>query len=112
MINKQNDITLFFNLGADTKIVQFLFLLDGWMISIYGAVIGLSVGIVLCLTQQYIGIIKMGEGFVVDNYPVALQWGDVFLVFFTVVILGFLLASYPASILRKNRIIKNNEKVI
>ena len=112
MINKQQDITLFFNLGADNKIVQFLFLLDGWMISIYGAVIGLVVGVMLCLIQQYVGIIRMGEGFVVENYPVALQWGDVFLVFFTVVILGFLLASYPASILRKRRIIKNNEKVI
>lgn len=112
MINKQQDIDLFFNLGADNKIVQFLFLLEGWMISVYGALIGLVVGIVLCLIQQYIGIIKMGEGFVVENYPVVLQWGDVFLVFFTVIILGLLLASYPASVLRKRRIIKNNEKVI
>ena len=112
MINKQQDISLFFNLGADNKIVQFLFLLEGWMISVYGAFIGLVVGVVLCVLQQYIGIIKMGEGFVVENYPVVLQWGDVFLVFFTVVILGFLLASYPASLLRKNRIVKNNEKVI
>lgn len=112
MINKQQDIALFFNLGADNKIVQFLFLLEGWMISVYGALIGLVVGIVLCLIQQYVGVIKMGEGFVVENYPVALQLGDVFLVFFTVIILGFLLASYPASVLRKRRITKSNEKGI
>ena len=58
------------------------------------------------------GIIKIGEGFVVENYPVVLQLGDVVLVFFTVVILGFLLASYPASVLRKRRITKSNEKGI
>ena len=90
MIKKQQDIALFFNLGADNKIVQFLFLLEGWMISVYGALVGLAVGVVLCLIQQYVGVIKMGEGFVVENYPVALQLGDVFLVFFTVIILGFL----------------------
>ena len=112
MINKQQDIALFFNLGADNKIVQFLFLLEGWMISVYGALVGLAVGVVLCLIQQYVGVIKMGEGFVVENYPVALQLGDVVLVFFTVVILGFLLASYPASVLRKRRITKSNEKGI
>lgn len=112
MINKQQDIALFFNLGADNKIVQFLFLLEGWMISVYGALVGLAVGVVLCLIQQYVGVIKMGEGFVVENYPVALQLGDVFLVFFTVIILGFLLASYPASVLRKRRITKSNEKGI
>ena len=112
MINKQQDIALFFNLGADNKIVQFLFLLEGWMISVYGALVGLAVGVVLCLIQQYVGIIKMGEGFVVENYPVVLQLGDVVLVFFTVVILGFLLASYPASVLRKRRITKSNEKGI
>ena len=112
MINKQQDISLFFNLGADNKIVQFLFLLEGWMISVYGAIVGLCVGVVLCLIQQYVGVIKMGEGFVVENYPVVLQLGDVFLVFFTVAILGFLLASYPASVLRKRRITKSNEKDI
>ena len=112
MINKQQDIALFFNLGADNKIVQFLFLLEGWMISVYGALVGLAVGVVLCLIQQYVGVIKMGEGFVVENYPVVLQLGDVVLVFFTVVILGFLLASYPASVLRKRRITKSNEKGI
>ncbi|HRS68354.1 MAG TPA: ABC transporter permease [Paludibacteraceae bacterium] len=110
MINKQQDIALFFNLGADTKIVQFLFLLEGWMISVYGAVVGLAVGITLCLIQQYVGIIKMGEGFIVENYPVVLELGDVFLVFFTVVILGFLLASYPASVLRKHRVTKDDKE--
>lgn len=106
MINKQQDINLFFSLGADIKIVQFLFLIEGWLISIYGAIVGLCLGIGLVLLQQYVGIIKMGPGFVVENYPVALHWGDVGLVFLTVMIIGFFLASYPASVLRKYRLMR------
>ena len=111
MINKQQDIALFFNLGADNKIVQFLFLLEGWMISVYGALVGLAVGVVLCLIQQYVGVIKMGEGFVVENYPVALQLGDVFLVFFTVIILGLRNKSTKPKYLYNNNIRREAKNV-
>ena len=61
-------------------------------------------GVVLCLLQQHVGIIKMGAGYMVENYPVALRAGDVVLVFVTVLALGFVLAAYPVSVLRQRRV--------
>lgn len=104
MINKRADIDLFYALGARNSTVRRLFLLEGWMIAVYGAVVGIVVGVVLCLLQQHVGIIKMGAGYMVENYPVALRASDVVLVFVTVLALGFVLAAYPASVLRQRRV--------
>ncbi len=102
MINKRGDIALFYALGAQNRKVQHLFLIEGWMIAIYGAVVGVLLGVVLCALQQHFGIIKMGAGYVVEQYPVDVRWGDVTAVFCTVIALGFVLAAYPASVLKKS----------
>lgn len=103
MINKRGDIALFYALGARGRKVQNLFLFEGWMIAIYGAVAGVALGVALCAAQQHFGIIKMGAGYVVEQYPVDVRLGDVAAVFCTVIALGFVLAAYPASVLRKRR---------
>lgn len=103
MINKRDDIALFEALGARNRKVQHLFLIEGWMIAIYGAVAGVVLGVVLCALQQHFGIIKMGAAYVVEQYPVDVRLGDVAAVFCTVIALGFVLAAYPASVLKKVR---------
>lgn len=103
MINKRDDIDLFYALGARNDKVQKLFLFEGWMIAIYGAVAGVVLGVIVCALQQHLGIIKMGAGYVVEQYPVDVRFGDVATIFCTVIALGFVLAAYPASVLRKRR---------
>lgn len=52
----------------------------------------------LCLLQQQFGIVSLGESsgsFVVDAYPVSVHYGDVALVFLTVIAVGFLSVLYP-----------------
>ncbi len=101
MINKRTDIALFDALGAPRRKVRNLFLIEGWMIAIYGAVAGVVLGVAVCALQQHLGIIKMGAGYVVEQYPVDVRFGDVAAVFCTVIALGFVLAAYPASVLKK-----------
>lgn len=103
MINKRDDIDLFYALGARNDKVQKLFLFEGWMIAIYGAVAGVVLGVIVCALQQHLGIIKMGAGYVVEQYPVDIRFGDVATIFCTVIALGFVLAAYPASVLRKRQ---------
>jgi lipoprotein-releasing system permease protein len=101
MINKRGDIALFDALGAPTTQVRRLFLFEGWMIAIYGAVVGVILGVIICAVQQHFGIISMGSGYVVEQYPVEVRWSDVLAIFGTVVALGFVLAAYPASVIKK-----------
>lgn len=98
MINKKEDILLFKNLGASKKLLEKLFIFEGWMISVIGAVSGLSIGIAVCLIQEKWGIIKIGTGYIVDTYPVALQITDVIIVFISVLLIGIFAAIYPVKV--------------
>ena len=78
-----------------------IFLFEGWLISITGAFVGLILGVLLCLSQQWFGWLKLNGGFIIDTYPIIVQFSDIILIFFTVVALGFLAACYPVRYLRK-----------
>ncbi|MFW9597697.1 MAG: ABC transporter permease, partial [Paludibacter sp.] len=72
-----------------------IFLFEGWVIAITGAIIGVSLGTIICKVQEYYGLIKLGPGFVVDVYPVITNVSDILLIISTVLIMGFVAAWYP-----------------
>ena len=98
MIEKQQDVRTLRNMGADNVLIRRIFLFEGWMISGFGAFIGILIGVTLCLLQQSFGLIKLGEmsdAFIIDAYPVRVELGDIATVFLAVLIIGFLAAWYP-----------------
>lgn len=103
IIDKKEDVRTLRNLGADDKLISRIFLFEGRMISMFGAVTGIVLGLILCLIQQKFGLISLGGdgNFVVDAYPVSVHWGDVLLIFLTVLIVGFLSVWYPVRYLSK-----------
>lgn len=104
MIEKKNDVRTLRNLGANDRLIRHIFLFEGWMISGCGALIGIIIGLVLCLLQQEFGLIKLGEvsgAFVIDSYPVKVEATDILIVLATVLSIGFLAAWYPVHYLGK-----------
>lgn len=104
MIEKKNDIRTLHNLGAGNDLIKRIFLFEGWLISGIGGIVGLVVGVTLCLLQQGFGFIKFGEGggaFIIDAYPVLVQPMDVLIVFLTVLSVGFFAAWYTVFFLGK-----------
>jgi ABC-type transport system, involved in lipoprotein release, permease component len=104
MLDKKENVSTLRSLGASDKLITRIFLLEGWMISIFGAMAGIVIGVVLCLLQQQFGFIalgKSGTSFLVDAYPVAVRAGDILLVFVTVIVVGFLSVWYPVRYLSK-----------
>jgi ABC-type lipoprotein release transport system permease subunit len=97
MIEKQGDIRTLRNMGANDSLIRRIFLFVGWMISGFGAVTGVLVGLALCFLQQKLGLIKMGVAgaFVIDNYPVEVVPADILIILITVLGIGFLSAWYP-----------------
>ena len=98
MIDKQADIRTLRNLGAQPSDVRRIFILEGNLISLLGALAGLALGVLLCWMQQRYGIIAMGrsEGsFIVESYPVEVQPLDLLLVFLTVLAVSALVVWYP-----------------
>ena len=97
IIDKREDIRILSHMGADAPMIRRIFLLEGWFISILGAVLGLIAGVALCLGQQHFEWLKLGSGneYIISAYPVVVQPTDVVLVGFIVLILGFVAALYP-----------------
>lgn len=110
IIDKKENVQTLRNLGADDKLISRIFLFEGRMITLMGAVIGIVLGVALCVAQQEFGFISLGNTagtFVVDAYPVRVHFWDVALIFATVIIVGFLSVWYPVRYLSK-RLLHNN----
>ena len=98
IIDKKDDVVTLRNLGASDKQITRIFLFEGRMISAIGAVVGIIVGLVLCWAQQTFGLVKLGSSsgsFIVNAYPVSVHPEDIVIIFFTVLIVGFLAVWYP-----------------
>ena len=98
IIDKRNDVQTLRNLGANDSQICRIFLFEGRMISVIGAVIGILIGLLLCWLQQQFGLVRLGssEGnFVVDAYPVSVHPWDIVVIFITVIVVGFLSVWYP-----------------
>ena len=99
IIEKKDDVQILSSLGAEDSLIKNIFLFEGWLISVIGAFIGIIIGVVLCYIQMEFGIIKLASTagtYLVDAYPVNLVFSDVFIIFLTVISMGFF-ASYIAT---------------
>lgn len=92
IIEKQGDIDTLHALGADDKLIRKIFALEGWLISLLGMISGLVVGILTVVIQSRFGIVKLPGNYLVDAYPVALQWTDVLLTAAAVTAIGFIIS--------------------
>ena len=104
IIDKKEDVNTLRNLGANDKLIVRIFLFEGRMISLIGAVIGIVLGLILCFIQQKFGILTLGGNsgsFIVNAYPVDVHIADVILVFITVITVGFISVWYPVRYLSK-----------
>lgn len=95
IIEKKDDIETYRSLGATDKLLRRTFTLEGWLISLLGLAAGLVVGIGFSLAQQHFGFIKMPGSFLVNAYPVILQWQDVLATIAGVALIGYLIALLP-----------------
>lgn len=102
IIDKREDIRILSHMGADEPTIRRVFLLEGWLISSLGTIIGLISGVLLCLGQEHYSWLKLGDGteYVISAYPVQVQMPDVLLVAVIVLALGFIAAYYPTKKLR------------
>ena len=93
ILEKDESIRTLHSLGADNRMVEQIFVAEGWLISIVGAVAGLAVGVVLCVLQQHFGFIRLSadaSNLVVNTYPVAVSVGDVAMILGIVAVVGLL----------------------
>jgi len=105
IVEKKKDIAVLKSMGADKKLIKNIFSLEGMLISIIGGLGGLILGFIVLYLQQAYGFVSLGSGqgdFIIDAYPVKMNWIEFVYVFATVQIIGFLASIYPVNFLLKN----------
>ena len=110
MIDKRQDIQTLRSLGATDAQICTIFRLEGHIISLAGALLGLAFGAVLCWVQQEYGLVTMGDtegNFIVETYPVSVYLTDILLVLVTVLAVGWLAIWYPVRYLANKILIRD-----
>jgi len=98
IIDKHDDVNVLRSLGANNKQISSIFMTEGRLISVVGAIVGLFIGVGLCLLQQHFQLIKFGRQagtYIIDAYPVSVHALDLLLVFLTVLAVGFISVWWP-----------------
>ena len=104
IIEKKKDITILHNMGADIKLIRRIFLMEGLLITIIGAALGLIFGTFVCWLQIKFSLLRFTEGYVVDAYPIKLELTDFMSVLAVVLLIGFFAAWYPVRVFTKRNL--------
>lgn len=93
ILEKKANLKTLYNLGTEIKSLKNIFLFQGTLLCFIGALIGLVLGIVIVLMQDYFKLIMITDTLA---YPVKLTLQNSIIVLATVTVLGFV-ASYIAA---------------
>jgi lipoprotein-releasing system permease protein len=97
IIDKKNDIRTLSHMGASIQLIKRIFMFEGMLVNLLGAICGMIFGLGMCLIQEHFGLLKLGNGseYVLSAYPVAVQGVDILLVGCIVFILSLISVWIP-----------------
>jgi len=95
VFDKKKDINTLSSMGASLSLIKGIFLIEGTLITLIGNILGLGLGLMICYLQNSYKLIKFEGNFVTDSIPVHIQTADIFLIFGTVMVIGFITAWIP-----------------
>ncbi|MGO4772810.1 ABC transporter permease [Flavobacterium sp. W22_SRS_FK3] len=98
ILEKKGNLKTLFNLGTEIKYLRKIFLLQGTLLSVFGGIIGLVLGVILVFLQQQYELIMITPTLA---YPVVFSFENVLIVMATIVTLGFV-----ASLIASSRVSK------
>ncbi|WP_396158233.1 ABC transporter permease [Flavobacterium sp.] len=98
IIEKKTNLKTLYNLGTEIKYLKNIFLFQGNIISIFGGILGLILGIFIVLVQQQFELIMINPTLA---YPVVFEVKNVIIVLFTIVILGCIASKIASSTVTK-----------
>ncbi|MFV0237808.1 MAG: ABC transporter permease [Flavobacteriales bacterium] len=87
IIEKRDDLVTLHAMGMDFNHIKKIFLIEGFLVSFIGGVIGIFLGLILIITQQQFGIVRVNSAL---SYPVEITGFNFGIVFITVIVIGIL----------------------
>ena len=107
-LDKKRDITILASLGADSQLLQRVFITEGLLIAAIGTISGLLFGALVVVLQQNFNLVSMGmDSAVVDGYPVKMVLTDFVYVFVVMTVVTILISSRPATVASRFASVQN-----
>ena len=94
ILDKRSNLKTLLNLGMSIKELKKVFVYQGFLLSIFGLIVGLALGLLLVFLQDQFHLFMINDFLA---YPVAFTYKNVLLVIITMVILGYLAARIASS---------------
>ena len=104
IIEKDDSIATMRALGANDRQISRIFVLQGWLITLAGAVTGIVIGLILCLCQQQFGLLRLSgdpANMIISAYPVVVEWADILVTLALVAAVGMVTSMVTALIMRR-----------
>jgi lipoprotein-releasing system permease protein len=89
MVDKSNSFSTLKQMGLTSVQIKNIFLFLGTALSALGAVFGILIGLAFVVGQNQLGWVRLSNEL---SYPVSISVGNLFLVFITLLLFGFLAA--------------------
>ncbi len=97
VMEKTKDIAIFKSMGASSKSIMKIFMLDGLVIGVVGTILGLMGGSVLCFLLKRYEFVKLpSDVYYISTLPVRVQVVDVVLIALSAIAISFLATLYPS----------------
>ncbi|MDE6395083.1 MAG: FtsX-like permease family protein, partial [Duncaniella sp.] len=93
IIEKEDNMRILTSLGASRSMLRRIFLYEGMLIAVIGGVLGIVIGVILCLLQQHFGLIGLGgdpSQMSISYYPCRPALPDILITVAVVLIIGYL----------------------
>jgi lipoprotein-releasing system permease protein len=107
-LDKKKDISILSSMGASNQQIRNIFIAEGGLIALFGAVTGLVLGGLFCWLQLNFGVISMGmETSITQGYPIQVKLSDFIAVLFVVIVVTFSISAYPAKLASRFAAVKH-----
>lgn len=110
IIDKKEDIMILRSMGASSKLIRRIFLFEGWLISVVGAILGSLLGVFISWLQIKYGFVTFpgGGSFIISAYPVQIIFTDIVFILSVVLLIGFVAAWYPVKFISRKFLLSEN----
>lgn len=98
ILDKRDNLKTLFSLGATIKEIRKVFVLQGFLLSFFGLLIGLTLAIIIVLLQKHFSLIMITPKLA---YPIEFKFVNVLVVVLTITLLGFLAAKIASARISK-----------
>lgn len=98
IIEKKDDLSVLYAMGARKSLVRKIFMVQGGFISLLGGMAGLFIGLLVCFLQMKFHIVGLGDGssgYLINYYPVQIEWLDFAFVLLTILIISLITSYIP-----------------